>query len=110
LPVFVFDGKPPAIKRQELEKRKQRQEKAMQDLKEAKEANSTEDMVKYEKQVKKVTKEHSEQVKTMLRLMGVEVIQAPEEAEAQCAALAKANLVDYVYTEDMDALTFGMLC
>ncbi len=33
--------------------------------------------------------------------------QAPGEAEAQCAALAKAGKVYATATEDMDALTFG---
>ena len=34
-------------------------------------------------------------------------LQAPCEAEAQCAALVKAGKVYAVGTEDMDALTFG---
>jgi len=34
-------------------------------------------------------------------------LQAPCEAEAQCAALVKAGKVFAVGTEDMDALTFG---
>ena len=34
-------------------------------------------------------------------------VQAPCEAEAQCAALAKAGKVYATATEDMDALTFG---
>lgn len=35
------------------------------------------------------------------------LIQAPCEAESQCAALQKAGKVYGVATEDMDALTFG---
>lgn len=38
--------------------------------------------------------------------MGVPVVNAPCEAEAQAAALAKAGKVWAVGTEDMDALTF----
>jgi len=34
-------------------------------------------------------------------------VQAPCEAEAQCAALVKTGKVYAVGTEDMDALTFG---
>jgi flap endonuclease-1 len=34
-------------------------------------------------------------------------LQAPCEAEAQCAALVKAGKVFATATEDMDALTFG---
>jgi flap endonuclease-1 len=39
--------------------------------------------------------------------MGVPYIIAPEEADSQCAYLAKVGLVDGVLTEDMDILTFG---
>jgi flap endonuclease-1 len=46
-------------------------------------------------------------VKTLLTLMGVPVVDAPCEAEATCAALAKADLVYATATEDMDALTFA---
>ena len=34
-------------------------------------------------------------------------LQAPCEAEAQCAALVKADLVYATATEDMDSLTYG---
>jgi flap endonuclease-1 len=37
----------------------------------------------------------------------VSQVEAPGEAEAQCAAMCKAGLVYAVATEDMDALTFG---
>ena len=35
------------------------------------------------------------------------IVQAPCEAEAQCAALVKGGKVFATATEDMDALTFG---
>jgi len=54
-----------------------------------------------------VTTEHNEDCKRLLRLMGVPVIDAPSEAEAQCAAMAKAGVVYGAATEDMDCLTFG---
>ena len=50
-----------------------------------------------------------EDAKTMLRLLGLPVIEAPCEAEAQCAALCKNGKVYATATEDMDALTFGTL-
>ena len=43
----------------------------------------------------------------MLKLMGIPVVIAPCEAEAQCAALCKAGKVYATVTEDMDALTFA---
>lgn len=54
-----------------------------------------------------VTTEHNEDCKRLLCLMGVPVIDAPSEAEAQCAAMAKAGVVYGAATEDMDCLTFG---
>ena len=42
----------------------------------------------------------------MLRLMGCPVIEAPCEAEAQCAELTRANRTYATATDDMDALTF----
>lgn len=43
----------------------------------------------------------------MLRLMGVPVIQAPGEAEAQASIMCKTGKVDAVCTEDTDCLVFG---
>lgn len=54
-----------------------------------------------------MTKDHTEDCKKLLRLMGVPVIEAPCEAEAQCAELVRAEKVFATATEDMDALTFG---
>ena len=48
-----------------------------------------------------------QECKRLLRLMGVPVLEAPGEAEAQCAQLSKEGAVYGVSTEDMDALTFG---
>jgi len=39
--------------------------------------------------------------------MGCSVVEAPCEAEAQCAELVKMGLAFGTATEDMDALTFG---
>merc|ERR1719171_1028129 len=55
----------------------------------------------------KVTAEHNEQAKQLLRLMGAPVVEAPSEAEATCAALCKAGKVHASATEDADCLTFG---
>jgi flap endonuclease-1 len=54
-----------------------------------------------------VTREITEDAKLLLRLMGLPIIEAPSEAEAQCAALVKAGKANAVASEDMDSLTFG---
>lgn len=39
--------------------------------------------------------------------MGIPYVEAPCEAEAQCAALCKANKVFAAASEDMDTITFS---
>ena len=76
-------------------------------MKEAKETGDQEDINRYTKRLVRVTKDHNEEVRRLLRLMGVPIVEAPSEAEAQCAELVKKGTVWATATEDMDALTFG---
>ncbi|KAL1569877.1 Elongation of fatty acids protein 2 [Salvia divinorum] len=106
-PVYVFDGQPPDLKKQELAKRYSKRADATEELNNAQETGNKEDIEKFSKRTVKVTKQHNEDCKKLLRLMGVPVIEAPSEAEAQCAALCKSDKVYAVASEDMDSLTFG---
>lgn len=106
-PVYVFDGKPPDLKGGELAKRAERREEAQKQLDKATEAGDAAEMEKFNRRLVKVTKEHCKEAKELLALMGVPYVDAPCEAEAQCAELVKAGKVYGTATEDMDALTFG---
>ncbi|KAG2440013.1 hypothetical protein HXX76_004130 [Chlamydomonas incerta] len=106
-PVYVFDGKPPQLKQDQLAQRTERRADANEALEKAKEAGDQEAIEKYSKRSVRVTREHNDECKRLLRLMGVPVVEAPTEAEAQCAEMAKTGLVYGLATEDMDALTFG---
>jgi flap endonuclease-1 len=106
-PVYVFDGKPPDMKSGELAKRAERREEAQKALDKATEAGDEQEMNKFNRRLVKVTKDHNREAKELLKLMGVPYVDAPCEAEAQCAAMVKAGKVFGVATEDMDALTFG---
>jgi len=118
-PVFVFDGKPPTMKGGELARRRELKEKAEAELAEAErrmeeaaagteEHNAAvEDINKAQRRMVKVTKEQNEDAKKLLRLMGIPVVEAPCEAEAQCAELCKSGKVWATGTEDMDALAFA---
>ncbi|KAH8290633.1 hypothetical protein KR054_004643 [Drosophila jambulina] len=106
-PVYVFDGKPPDLKSGELAKRAERREEAEKALKAATDAGDDAGIEKFNRRLVRVTKDHANEAKELLSLMGVPYVEAPCEAEAQCAALVKAGKVYATATEDMDALTFG---
>lgn len=106
-PVFVFDGKPPDMKSGELEKRRAAKLEAEKKLKEAEETGDTEAMEKFGRRNVKMTKKHIAECKRLLTLMGIPIVEAPSEAEGQCAELVKKGKAWATATEDMDALTFG---
>lgn len=106
-PLYVFDGKPPEMKSGELAKRQEKRQEAQKSLEKAEEDGDIENIDKFSRRLVKVTKQHNEDCKHLLKLMGIPYVEAPCEAEAQCAVLVKAGKVYGVATEDMDGLTFG---
>ncbi|GAU99205.1 hypothetical protein RvY_10238 [Ramazzottius varieornatus] len=106
-PLWVFDGTPPELKSATLEKRKERRGDAEKNLEEAKETGGDVEIEKFSRRLVKITKEHNDEAKKLLKLMGIPFMTAPSEAEAQCAALVRGGVVYATATEDMDALTFA---
>lgn len=104
IPIYIFDGKPPNLKKKILEVRNQIRKKALEKYTDA---QTEEDKIKYFKRSVYITKKQIEECQELLRLMGIPYIEAPEEADSQLAYLCKENLVYAVLTEDMDILTFG---
>ncbi|KAK4336946.1 hypothetical protein RND71_043518 [Anisodus tanguticus] len=103
-PIYVFDGKAPELKIGELKKRSEKRKDAQEKLNQA---ETEQDVSKFTKRLVKVTKQHNEDCKKLLELLGCPIVTAPSEAEAQCAQLCKEGLVYGIATEDMDGLTFA---
>ncbi|KAH9624036.1 hypothetical protein KSS87_008629, partial [Heliosperma pusillum] len=112
-PVYVFDGEPPGLKKEQLARRYSKRADATEDLSAAIERGDKEGIEKFSKRTVKVwlslqvTRQHNMDCMKLLGLMGIPVVEAPSEAEAQCAALCKNGKVYAVASEDMDTLTFG---
>ena len=106
-PIYVFDGKPPEMKGAELAKRKERREEAEAELKKAMEAGDQDLIDKLSRRTVRLDPEQCKECQKLLTLLGIPFVEAPCEAEAECAALNKAGLVDAIATEDMDSLVFG---
>ena len=106
-PIWVFDGKPPDLKSKVLDQRKELKDKAVESKAIALEDGDMDAAKRMAGRSVKITKEMMKDAKTLLRLMGMPVIEAPGEAEAQCAMLTRMGLAYATASEDMDALTFG---
>lgn len=106
-PVVVFDGKPDQLKYPgKLDRARN-----FMDLEKKYHESLAAGNKKYAKEIalnkRYMFTQCIRESKSLLQLMGVPVIEAPSEAEAQCAALQKAGLVDYIVSTDYDALLFG---
>ena len=64
----------------------------------AKEEGNVEEVDKQSKRLVKVGKEHVNECKKLLKCMGIPYVEAPCEAEAQCAELVKGGKVCMNYT------------
>lgn len=105
--VIVFDGKMPALKHGTNVSRSERKDIARELYEEAKQAGNTEEMTKYAKQFSRLTKEMAEESKELVEAMGIPYVQAPAEADAQMAYLAKKGDVWATASSDFDSLLHG---
>ena len=105
--VFVFDGEPPALKKQLLQERRRIKEEAQKKYEKALEIEDHDGMRKYAAMTSKLTRDMVDEAKRLVRAFGIPVVEAPSEAEAQASLLAKKNEVFAIATTDADALLFG---
>lgn len=106
-PVYVFDGKPPELKMQEIERRKEAKRIAQGKFEEAKISGDSEEMKKYGGRFVKITDKIIEESKELLRALGIPVVQAPSEGEAEAADLARRGKVWASASQDYDSLLYG---
>ena len=106
-PIFVFDGAPPEIKSSELANRRIQREKNSLLYEKALLEEDFSLAEKLKKRTITITKNQIEEAKELLSLFGFPIIQAPSEAEAQCANLVKNKLCYAVASDDSDLIPLG---
>ncbi|AKB52765.1 Flap structure-specific endonuclease [Methanosarcina barkeri str. Wiesmoor] len=106
-PVFIFDGKPPDLKSETLNRRKEVRESSLEKWENAKVEGDLEAAYKYAQASSKVDQEIVEDSKYLLSIMGIPWIQAPCEGEAQAAHMVLKKDADYVASQDYDSFLFG---
>jgi flap endonuclease-1 len=102
---FIFDGEPPIFKAETLAQRSEAREKAASAWEEAKAAGQ--DGFKYAQAASRINSEILEDGRRLILAMGLPVIQAPSEGEAQAASMCARGEVELVASQDYDSLLFG---
>lgn len=105
--IYVFDGKAPEFKKETAEGRRTIRREANEKWQEALEKGDLAVAKKYAQAAVEITDEILAESKELLLALGIPVVQAPSEGEAQAAYLAKKGDVYAVASSDMDSLLFG---
>lgn len=106
--VYVFDGKSPELKGKTAEIRKDGRDMAKERYEKAKSKDDLQGMRRYSQQLIRLDDEMIEESKELLEAMGVIVVQAPAEGEAEAAYLARTKKEIYASaSQDYDSLLFG---
>jgi flap endonuclease-1 len=114
IPIYVFDGKPPDEKNKVINERKEHKRKIyakIEELEDDYNKNGGEWKLSkindFRSQIIKITPDIISDIKTLMDVLGVPVIDSTTDAEKTCAQLQIEGLVDYTVTDDTDAFTFN---
>ena len=106
--VYVFDGIPPEQKIRTFKKRKNLRDSAEEKYESAKDEEDLDSMKRYSSQLLRLNEEMIVESKELLEAMGIAVVQAPSEGEAEAAYLAKIKKEVYAsVSQDYDSILFG---
>jgi len=105
--VFVFDGKPPALKFDEIRRRRSIKEKYDAEHAAAIAAGDLAKAYSKATMTSRLTREMAVEARVLLRLMGLPVVDAPSEGEAQASHMAAQGRVWAAGSKDYDCLLFG---
>ncbi|MEX2017322.1 MAG: flap endonuclease-1 [Candidatus Pacearchaeota archaeon] len=106
--VYVFDGTPPALKGRTHEIREEIRDAAKGKYEQAKDIGDIDAMRRYSSGMIRLDSEMIAESKKLLMAMGIGIVQAPGEGEAEAAYLARIKKEVYgSVSQDYDSLLFG---
>ena len=106
-PVYVFDGKPPELKKKTIMERAAAKVQAETEWKEALEKGEMKKAFSRATRTSRLTDEMVSESCDLLDSLGIPWIKAPSEGEAQISHMAKKGDVWAAASQDYDALLFG---
>jgi len=106
--IYVFDGKAPDLKAKTHKKREGDRDVAKEKYESARSEENIDNMKKYSSQLIRLDDDMIKESKELLEAMGVLVVQANSEGEAEAAYLCRTNKEIYAsVSQDYDSLLFG---
>jgi len=105
--VYVFDGKPPELKYKTAIIRRETRDIAQEKYEYAKNKEDLEEMKRYSSQLARLNEEMIRESKELLEAMGIAVVQAPGEGEAEASYLTRVRKAFATVSQDYDSLLFG---
>jgi flap endonuclease-1 len=106
-PIYVFDGVPPVLKREEIERRIQVKVEAAVHYEKAVAKGDTVKARMFAQATTSLKDYMKDDAQRLLDLMGLPWVQAPSEGEAQAAHMTRRGDTDYCASQDYDSLLFG---
>jgi flap endonuclease-1 len=106
-PIYVFDGKPSELKLNTIKERKKVKEEAQKKMDAAQDAEDFKEAKKFAQLTSKLDEGMIEESKKLVESMGIPLIQASSEGEAQSAYMVEMGDAWACASQDYDTLLFG---
>jgi len=106
-PSFVFDGVPHELKTETIAERRARRERAEKEWDEAIEEGDMKKAFSKAQQTSRMTPEIKETSRSLLEFLGIPVINAPSDGEAQAAYMCAKGDVWASASQDFDSILYG---
>jgi flap endonuclease-1 len=106
-PIYVFDGEPSVLKLDTIKERQKIKEEAREKMIVAQEAEDFREAKKFAQFTSKLDSNMIDESKKLIKYMGIPIIQATSEGEAQIAYLVEVGDAWACASQDYDTLLFG---
>ena len=107
IPLFVFDGKPPKLKKKEIRKRAYEREETKKLYEEKKHCLCRKKEIELKRKMVTISVKDIENIKNLLHAYGMKYIKAPNESDELCCMLVNCGKVYACLSEDMDMFVYG---
>ena len=105
--VYVFDGKPPELKTEEIRRRSEQRREAKDQYLRALQSGDMAQARKFAEASTVLRRDMVADAKSLLDAMGIPWVDAPSEGEAQASTMAMEGTVKAVASQDHDSIVFG---